>query len=75
MVSTMYIENVKAAAAIVPTGIDLLGSLSSPRKKQKNCLKSEHVRRNTYYQLSVTRELNHSRGPGVSHRDYFAWRK
>jgi hypothetical protein len=32
-------------------------------------------------ELSVTRtwgtsrELNHSRGPGVSHRDYFAWRK
>jgi hypothetical protein len=37
-----------------------------------------HVMRNTYgsYQSllwSTSWELNHSRGPGVSHRDYFAW--
>jgi hypothetical protein len=39
-----------------------------------------HVRRNNLWELSslswgTARELNHSCGPGVSHRDYFAWRK
>jgi hypothetical protein len=39
-----------------------------------------NVRRNSYgsYQSlpwGTSRELNHSRGPGVAHRDYFAWRK
>jgi hypothetical protein len=39
-----------------------------------------HVGRNTYgsYQSlpwGTSREQNHSRGPGVSHRDYLAWHK
>jgi hypothetical protein len=39
---------------------------------------TEHVMRNTYRSYhtlpwGTLRELNYSRGPGVSHRDYFAW--